>query len=134
MTETGAKSTKVTINPHGVAVEVPGPYDSLDGMKAANQDRGHYYFQPEAIRFFGSMPDRRIIAGRFFLDSCQPPHGPRIVKVCAVLDGGEVETVRFPAEAPGERDELDSSEWFKSGREARKALRWLLKGAKEVEA
>lgn len=106
-----------------VNVTVPGPYDSLVGVYAANRSAGDNYF--DGNRFFDSRYGP-MIQKRFFIESCQPPHGPRIAKAMMVDDDGHMHTVRFASHVVGTRDALDPEKWFKDSGEATKALSWML--------
>lgn len=73
--------------------EIPsgtGPYRTLRQIKKANKAAGKFYFEADTLRFFDSKPEPEIYAGRFFLDSIQPPDGPRLYTVCVAYDNGDV--------------------------------------------
>jgi len=108
-----------------IEVTVPGPYDTLPQARAANRAAGSSYFGPAEERFFGFQYGP-MIHKRFFIETCQPPHGPRIAKAMMVDDDGHMHPVCFTSHVVGVRDDLDPDKWFKDSGEARKALDWLL--------
>lgn len=53
---------------------------TLREIKAANRAAGHFWFEPETVRFFGSRIHSEVHEGPggiYFVSSEQPPHGPR---------------------------------------------------------
>ncbi len=110
---------------YNIEVTIPGPYDSLAEVRAANRAANRYYFGPNEERFFGSRYGP-MIHKRFFIESCQPPYGPRISKVMMADNDGHMHIVRFLIHTIGVRDALDPDKWFRDDGEARKALEWLL--------
>ena len=121
-------------------VTVPGPFGDVDAVRTANRNRGGHYFDPATLRFFGSRPGSRVYAGRFFVDGCQPPHGPRVFGIRVALDGGDVESVTAPpdgwqGERAGTAHPVDAfgdgnadlgAEWYTSRARAVGALRRIL--------
>lgn len=71
---------------------------TMQQIKEANRALGHHWFDPGAMRFFGTrlcpatvkgLPD----GGALFVSSEQPPHGPRGYGVRRVHPNGAVETL-----------------------------------------
>lgn len=85
---------------YGHAHELPGPYKSLTEVRAANQDLGHHFFDPDSLRFFGSQIESVFMEGRLFITSeAQPSHHPdfppgeRRYTIRVACDNGAVHTV-----------------------------------------
>lgn len=85
-------------------------YASVAEIKAANRAAGQHYFDKEAMRFFNSRIGRRVIAGRYFIDSTQfCARGeclPRRYSVCMADARGHVQHVSEPGAFLSERAAL----------------------------
>jgi len=68
---------------------VPGPWVSLGALRAAHERAGKFYFAHDTSRFFGARYND-MIAGRFLVDSVQPPYGPREYRVSVWDDDAAV--------------------------------------------
>ena len=68
---------------------VPGPWTSLGALQAAHERAGKFYFARDTSRFFGDQYND-VIAGRFLVDSVQPPYGPREYRVSVWSDNAAV--------------------------------------------
>ena len=76
----------------------PGPFRTIDQMKAANARLGHHWFTPGAMRFFNSRALSGVYAGRLFVSSEQyrsrhTGYRARLYTIRAVSDAGGVSTV-----------------------------------------
>ena len=118
-----SKGKKMMID--NIDVTVPGPYNSLEQVRAVNWAAGRFYFGQNENSFFGPQYGP-MIHKRFFIESCKRPYGPRISTVMMVDDDGHMHTVRFSSHVVGVRAALDPDKWFRDNGEARKALDWLL--------
>ena len=79
-------------------IRIPGPFATIGEIKAANRDRGHYWFSPDTMRFFRSRILGGPIKGRFFIASRQcvfsdGTAAPREYVVHAARDDGSIETL-----------------------------------------
>ena len=73
-------------------------YESMAQVRAANAAAGGHWFEPAALRFFGSRISETLYGGRFFVTSEQDRHGgawdgERRYTVREALPGGRIETV-----------------------------------------
>ena len=75
-----------------------GPYRTIADIKAANEAAGHYWFTPDAMRWFRTRVSGGVIGGRYFVTSEQfvpydgPPE-PRRYTVRRANDDGSIDTV-----------------------------------------
>ena len=70
-------------------------YASIDHIKVANAERGHYFFDPATMRFFRSkIASRSVINGRYFITSEQfDATSPRLYTIRICHDDGTIDTV-----------------------------------------
>jgi hypothetical protein len=66
---------------------------TIAGLRALNEKNGGCWFEPSAMRFFGTRIESGIIRGRYFVTSEQPPHGTRAYSLRSFDDEGDVSTV-----------------------------------------
>jgi hypothetical protein len=66
---------------------------TISELKALNRANGSCWFEPSAMRFFGTRIEGGIIRGRYFVTSEQPPHGPRGYTLRSFDAQGDVDTV-----------------------------------------
>lgn len=50
---------------------------TLAQVKEANRESGHCWFSPDTMRFFRTRILGGLVAGKYFVTSEKPPHGPR---------------------------------------------------------
>lgn len=63
-------------------------------VKEANIASGHYWFDPDSMRFFGTKILGGLVAGRYFVTSEKPPYGPRKYSIRKVKNAqGHIDTV-----------------------------------------
>jgi hypothetical protein len=103
---------------YGHAYPVPGPFPTLDDLRAAHRANAGHYFDADANRFFGARYHSDIIAGRFFIDSIRYPDGRREYRV--KLAGGEACTPETARTLDGDPME------YATLSDARRGLRELL--------
>ena len=70
----------------------------MSEVRRANEDRGHYFFEPATLRFFRSRIGSTLYGGRFFVTSEQhvsPMFGadPRRYTVREAMPDGSIDTV-----------------------------------------
>lgn len=68
-------------------------YTHLSEIRAANERAGRYFFSKGATRFFKSKYYNYIYQGKYFIDSTQPPHGPKWYNVREALSSGHIKTI-----------------------------------------
>ena len=68
-------------------------YETLEQVQQANRQAGRHWFSPDTLEFFESVMESEIIAGRFFITSEKPPHGPRMFSVREADEDGNIYTV-----------------------------------------
>ena len=78
---------------YGSEHALPGPYSSIDQVRAENAARGHHFFDRDTLRFFRSRIGTTVYAGRLFVTSEQPPDGGRLYTLRACADDGTVSTL-----------------------------------------
>lgn len=90
-------------------------YKTLADVRQANKEIDHHFFDRNTMHFFGTKIESTLYAGRYFITSEQPPHGPRLFTIREAQPDGQVKTV---GDAHG----------FKFKDDAREAIRALLRG------
>lgn len=67
---------------------------TIEQIKRANAQRGHYFFERGAMRFFNSRILPTVYGGAFFITS-EKDHwdGPRLYTIRQCLPNGEIETI-----------------------------------------
>lgn len=50
---------------------IPGPWRSLEQVRAANRNLGHHWFDADSMRFFRTRLPKGMIGGRLFVTSEQ---------------------------------------------------------------
>ena len=67
----------------------------MSEVRRANEDRGHYFFEPATMRFFHSRIGGTLYGGRFFVTSeCREPvETPRLFTVREAMPDGSIDTV-----------------------------------------
>ena len=68
-------------------------FSTMAAVRAANKAAGHHFFDRDTLRFFGSKIECKLYAGRYFVTSEQPPHGPRVWRVREAQPDGTIDTV-----------------------------------------
>lgn len=73
-------------------------FASMADVKRANREHGHYFFEPDTLRFFDSRVGRTLYGGRYFVTSEQFHDGrgysaPRMYTIREALPSGEIKTV-----------------------------------------
>ena len=68
-------------------------FKNMNEVKEANKAIGNKWFEPGAMRFFGTRIETGIIKGQYFITSEQPPHGGRTYNVRLIKDSGDIDTV-----------------------------------------
>lgn len=67
---------------------------TIDDVRRANKSAGHFWFEPDTMRFFSSVVETQLIADKYFVTSEKPPNGRRRFTVRIAIDGGrEIGTV-----------------------------------------
>ena len=75
-------------------------YANMDAVRRANRDAGHYFFEPETMRFFASRVGETLYAGRYFVSSERGHGRQRRYTVREALPDGSIEPVgRFQEHA-----------------------------------
>lgn len=69
-------------------------YDNISEIKEANKDLGHFYFEPDTMRFFKSKVYPEIIHGNLFITSERYAEDyPRLFSVRCALSNGSIESL-----------------------------------------
>ena len=86
----------IALHKQAHASEVPRPsFATVADVVAYHQQTGSHWFDRSSMRFFGTRIHTKgiLIAGRYFVTSEQPPHGPRGYTVREVSDDGDIRTI-----------------------------------------
>jgi len=88
-----------------------GPFWSVDQIKQTNARLGHYWFTPEAMRFFDSRILSRVYGGRLFVSSERfDDESPRRYTIRAVANDGSVSTVGAFQQYGSRREAITAAE------------------------
>jgi hypothetical protein len=70
-------------------------WKNIAAIREAHENRAHgnHWFEPGAMRFFGTRIESGVIDGRYFVTSEQPPHGPRRFSIRCANDDATIDTV-----------------------------------------
>lgn len=68
-------------------------WKSIAEVKKANKESGQYWFDPDAMRFFGSKIETDIIHDRYFITSEVNPSGTKKYTIREVKDNASIDTV-----------------------------------------
>jgi hypothetical protein len=108
---------------YGQTHELFGPYNDLHEVKGANRAKGHHWFEPESMRFFGCRIESVVLYGRLFVTSEQPPvefedpeGEPRRYSIRVATDDGAVHTVGEFRAWTSKDDALDALHAIAQGR------------------
>lgn len=77
------------------AAEIHKPvFATVSDVRAYHEATGSHWFDRSSMRFFGTRIHTKglLIAGKYFITSEQPPHGPRGYTVRGVKENGDIET------------------------------------------
>lgn len=75
----------------------PGPFGSVDEIKAANRTAGRGLFDRDTMRVFQPVADQCVFGGRCFVVSERVPFAERRWSICVASDDGSVTTVGWQA-------------------------------------
>jgi hypothetical protein len=62
-------------------------------LRALAKENGSHWFDASSMRFFGTRIESKVIRGRYFVTSEQPPHGPRKFSLRSFDEVGAIDTV-----------------------------------------
>lgn len=69
-------------------------HDTIDDIKRANAELGHFFFSAGAMRFFDSRIHRKVYAGRYFITSERyDAETPRLYTIRRANDDGSIDDV-----------------------------------------
>jgi len=68
-------------------------FKHINEIKKANKEAGYHYWEPSTVRFFQGKTLPEVYGGRYFVDSIQPPHGPRQYAVKAACANGSISSI-----------------------------------------
>lgn len=74
-------------------------FKTIAGVKRANKASGHFWFEPDTMRFFRCRVETELFAGRFFVSSEQQPASmdgtthPRLYTIRKANADGSIDTV-----------------------------------------
>ena len=68
-------------------------FKNINEIKKANKEAGYHYWEPSTVRFFQGKTLPEVYGGRYFVDSIQPPHGPRQYAVKAACANGSISSI-----------------------------------------
>lgn len=75
---------------YGTLHRLPGPYESVEEIIAANEAVGQVWFSPNTMTFFDGQVDDEIFGGRLFVSSEKPPGNKREYRVRVADDTGRI--------------------------------------------
>jgi hypothetical protein len=136
---------RFTFSAHDRPVSQPSKgvnvFTTIGQIKAANERAGQHFFEPGAMRFFGTRISPTVYAGRYFVTSETPGHGaPRRYTVRSAESNGHVETIgefcglsRYRAHKEAERLGFIETARLRGVEDAESAATWATDGNMSIE-
>ena len=76
------------------SIKLEGYFDGMHGIREANRDAGHHWFDEDTLRFFGSKISESSFDGRYFVTSeSNFDRSARLYSIREAMSDGQVATV-----------------------------------------